>query len=414
MQTHEYYEELCALLPIGQLSAEEYRDLAEHLRACPGCRNATGDFSVILDKMPVGEMDVDEETLLELQGDSYRERFVKRAVAEGVPFSDALMRSRFSIRQWSWPRLRLVPAMAAAALIIIGILSAQVLRLSRRTLESSERHPTLAAQTETSLAVISLRNSQRERLISELEAKVATLEGQTAEQQTVISALKARLSESHANSEAARQALAQATEQLAQHQNEANRTKVALASTKTDLERLRSDKDSLEATLVAQQIKINDLAAEVRQKEALTERERQLSSVAKDVRELMGARNLHILDVSDVDGNGRSKKSFGRVFLVEGKELVFYAFDLGDRGNPAKVSFQAWGQLEGHQTTAKNLGIFYVDDHAQKRWVLKVADPAKLSDINSLFVTVEPLGGASRPTGKKLLYAYLGTPANHP
>ncbi len=38
----------------------------------------------------------------------------------------------------------------------------------------------------------------------------------------------------------------------------------------------------------------------------------------------MGARNVHILDVSDVDGNGRSKKSFGSVFLVEGKSLIFY------------------------------------------------------------------------------------------
>ena len=81
MQTHEYYEELCALLPIGQLSAEEYRELVEHLRACQGCRNATGEFSVILDKMPVGETDVDEKGLVELQGDSYRERFLKRAVA---------------------------------------------------------------------------------------------------------------------------------------------------------------------------------------------------------------------------------------------------------------------------------------------------------------------------------------------
>jgi hypothetical protein len=180
------------------------------------------------------------------------------------------------------------------------------------------------------------------------------------------------------------------------------------------LNRARSDKDSVDATLVDQQIKINELAAAVKEKEALAERERQLSAVAKDIRELMGARNLHILDVSDVDGNGRSKKSFGRVFLVEGKSLIFYAFDLGDRGNPAKVSFQAWGQLEGHQTLAKNLGVFYVDDHAQKRWVLKVNDPEKLTAINSVFVTVEPLGGAERPTGKKLLYAYLGTQANHP
>jgi hypothetical protein len=178
--------------------------------------------------------------------------------------------------------------------------------------------------------------------------------------------------------------------------------------------RARSDKDSVDAALVDQQIKIHELTAEVKENEALAERERQLSSVAKDVRELMGARNLHILDVSDVDGNGRSKKSIGRVFLVEGKSLVFYAFDLGDRGNPARVSFQAWGQIEGREMGAKNHGVFYVDDHAQKRWVLKVNDPKKLSAINSVFVTVEPLGGGDRPTGKKLLYAFLGTQANHP
>ena len=128
----------------------------------------------------------------------------------------------------------------------------------------------------------------------------------------------------------------------------------------------------------------------------------------------MGARNLHILDVSDVDGNGRASKSFGRVFLVEEKSLIFYAFDLGDRGNPAKVSFQAWARMEGRQNIAKNLGVFYVDDRAQKRWVLKVNDPEKLKSINSVFVTIEPLGGADRPTGKKLLYAYLATQANHP
>ena len=61
MQTHEYYEELCALLPIGELSGDEYLELTEHLRGCPSCRHATDDFSVILDKMPVGEADVDEQ-----------------------------------------------------------------------------------------------------------------------------------------------------------------------------------------------------------------------------------------------------------------------------------------------------------------------------------------------------------------
>ncbi|MGA7796820.1 MAG: hypothetical protein WCA19_27645, partial [Candidatus Acidiferrales bacterium] len=391
------------------LSVEEYQELSEHLRACPSCRHATDDFAVILDKMPVGEADVDEKTLAALQGDSYRARFLKRAVAEGVPFSGAVMRSRFSITKWSWPRIRLMPSLAAVAATVIVILSVQLFKLSRKGSQSNGQPIVQDAQGPTLV-----RDSQDKRLISQLQARVAALESETNQQQTLISDLKARLSQSRAESNVARGELAKTTDQLAEVQREASETQRALDSAKADLNRVLAEKDSVDAALVDQQIKLNELAGHVKEEQAIAERERQLTVIAEDVRELMGARNLHILDVSDVDGNGRTKKSFGRVFLVEGKSLIFYAFDLGDRGNPAKVSFQAWGQLEGRQAVAKSLGVFYVDDHAQKRWVLKVNDPEKLIAINSVFVTVEPLGGADRPTGKKLLYAYLGTQANHP
>jgi uncharacterized coiled-coil protein SlyX len=364
---------------------------------------------VILDKMPVGETDVDEKTLVALQGNSYRDRFLKRAVSEGVPFSDAVMRSRFSLRKWSWLQLRLVPTLAAVGVTVVVILSFQLFRPSR-SVSLTNGHP-YAQQVQVSAP---LESNQDKEVVSGLEAKVDTLESQAAQQQKIISDLKAKLNESRAEAENAKRGLSKTTDQLAQLQKEASETQRALDSAKTDLNRTRSEKDSVDAELVDQQVKINELVAVVKEKEALADRERQLTAVAKDVRELMGARNLHILDVSDVDGRGRSKKSFGRVFLVEGKSLIFYAFDLGDRENPAKVSFQAWGQREGRQTVAKSLGVFYVDDHAQKRWVLKVNDPEKLTAINSVFVTVEPLGGADRPTGKKLLYAYLGTQANHP
>jgi hypothetical protein len=61
-----------------------------------------------------------------------------------------------------------------------------------------------------------------------------------------------------------------------------------------------------------------------------------------------------------------------------------------------------------------NLGIFYADNAAKKRWVLKSENPRTLADIDAVFVTVEPHGGSSHPSGKPLLFAYLRIEPNHP
>src|SRR5258708_20353343 len=98
-------------------------------------------------------------------------------------------------------------------------------------------------------------------------------------------------------------------------------------------------------------------------------------AVGKDVRQLISARNLHILDVHDVDGGGKSAKAFGRVFYAEGQALIFYAFDLpSGKLMPVKYNFQAWGQREYAAHTIWSLGSFDIDVHVQRRWVLTVTD----------------------------------------
>ena len=121
------------------------------------------------------------------------------------------------------------------------------------------------------------------------------------------------------------------------------------------------------------------------------------------------------MDVHDTDGAGKSEKSFGRVFYAEGQSLIFYAFDLpSGKLTPAKYKFQAWGQKESVSHSVRNLGTFAVDDHAQRRWVLKVNDPKILQGIDSVFVTAESVGDTGEPRGKKLLYAYIVGEPNHP
>lgn len=61
-----------------------------------------------------------------------------------------------------------------------------------------------------------------------------------------------------------------------------------------------------------------------------------------------------------------------------------------------------------------NLGIFYEDNAAKKRWVLKCDSPKELAEVEAVFVTVEPQGGSREPSGKPLLYAYLKVSPNHP
>jgi hypothetical protein len=60
------------------------------------------------------------------------------------------------------------------------------------------------------------------------------------------------------------------------------------------------------------------------------------------------ARNLHIIDVHDRDGNGKNQRAFGRIFYTEGKPLIFHTYDLADtRKLDAKVSFYVGGERLG-------------------------------------------------------------------
>jgi len=133
-----------------------------------------------------------------------------------------------------------------------------------------------------------------------------------------------------------------------------------------------------------------------------------------EARNLFGARDLHIVDVYDVASDGKTKRTYGRVYYVEKKLLVFYAFDLENRQNHKRGVFQAWGYREANVGKPQSLGHFTIDDNTTSRWVLTVNRPDVLSHIDAVFVTVEPDGGSTAPRGKKVLYANLIGPPNHP
>jgi hypothetical protein len=81
----------------------------------------------------------------------------------------------------------------------------------------------------------------------------------------------------------------------------------------------------------------------------------------------------------------------------------------------ANVVFRVWGEKSGMKETTHNLGILHNEDSSQDRWTLRFDDPKVLAQINSVFVTVETANKHfNEPHGKKVLYAFFGSPPNHP
>jgi len=210
--------------------------------------------------------------------------------------------------------------------------------------------------------------------------------------------------------------------ELSQQRDDLNAKLQAMSQAYNDnqaeLASLRSERDKASLRSAFLESKIEDLTARTRDQDRRLKDAEQYLSSDRDIRELMGARKLYIADVFDVDGSSRTQKPFGRVFYTQGKSLIFYAFDLDRQPGIVNAStFQVWGQREapqGEPASPMNLGILYMDNETNRRWVMRFDDPKQLAEIDAVFVTVEPRGGSHKPTSKPFLYALLRNQANHP
>jgi hypothetical protein len=205
-------------------------------------------------------------------------------------------------------------------------------------------------------------------------------------------------------------------EEIATLTTELHTTRATQVRAEEALQRFSSEQESDQSAIQVQNREIRSLNERLQEQSSLKERDQDVLAAETKLRELVGARNLHIVDVYDTDANGKTKKAVGRVFYTQGQSLVFYAYDLStNRSETGKYAYYVWGHREGNDESVRNLGTLDPDDVSQKRWMLKVNDAKALSNIDRVFVTLEQNGRLDlRPHGKKILSAYLGSPANHP
>jgi hypothetical protein len=98
---------------------------------------------------------------------------------------------------------------------------------------------------------------------------------------------------------------------------------------------------------------------------------------------------------------------------VEGKSLVFYAYDLPNPKREKSFSFQLWGEGQGLEPTTYKLGLLRPDTSGHGRWVVACDDPKILGHLRGVFIAPASTKGDPPSPSQKLMYAMLGS-ANHP
>lgn len=428
---HDEFLELCAISTTGELSEAEQKRLSEHLTACSECQKALAEFEAAaaigapLVAAELGASDPHSSVLPrpEIQDATSPEQADRPTTsAEGQMSEKGFLLEHaagYRRTQLNWHQLWMPVSAGLALIVALGIYAYQTGR--QHGVEVAQVKPNLInSQSEVNALeqrlsdagyvrqVLEARLAERDRGIRQLREQVQRQSAELAQVRKTETGLQRSLRPDQIANVQAAQRPSALTQQL-------QATELSLKKTQEELDSLQQarQQDDVRAASLSDQIR--DLYGQLKDREQTINQQQEMLAKDRDIRDLMGARNLYIAEVYDVARDGTTRKPYGRVFYTKGKSLVFYAYDLDRQPGVKKTStFQAWGQDGPDRDRALNLGIFYQDGAAQRRWVLKFDDPRKLDQINAVFVTVEPHGGSEEPSGKRLLFASLRIEPNHP
>jgi hypothetical protein len=433
---HEHFEELGALAAVGQISTAEFKELKRHWAECAHCRATQQDFSRILEwDLPL--LAQEEDVFVKAREfrhtpKEYLRRFIQRARREGIrietPEMAAAAVPSWWQPLWSWPASRFsYAAMAALFLLSVGLLGHQwrasylertqaaneIARLTTEIVSLKNTHPQTGS---LSTAITSQRdNPEDSQAQKELRARLYKAQQEYEKTLTRLKIYEQQSKQTDAT-------IANLQKDLDSYKGRANdadrvrETEATLRQISDEVQRLRQARTSDANTLASQQNQIQDLKSQITTQTATIQQQRDLLGMTHDVREFMSARNLHVIDVEDVQASGSRtvRQPHGRVFYTEGKSLTFIAFDLNKKKRPANYCFKVWGRKETKPGNVLSLGTLNLDDESQNRWAMKCDDPKALAEIDSVFITLEPSDDIQRPRGQELMNAYLRATPNHP
>ena len=423
---HEEFLELCALATSGSLNEAERMKLREHLAACSECREAVQEFGAVVDELIPeltpqfnGDMALDPSFSQEKAEASFQKRLASEKEREQIgvqagSLAAPLVTHQISFRR-HFERYEIwLPLLASAVLCVtLGILGYRTGR--NHGIEWARLEERSKPVAEAVLAPPQPDTGLQDAQLAARDTALAVLRREVIEKSSELEKLRALASSQQLSLRTSTDDKNGVTEQRDRLLQQVSADEESLRATEARLKNLERERSEYVMRTASLETAVADLSRSLEERERLTADQRDLLAKDRDIRELIGARDLYITEIYDVARNGDTRKAAGRVFYTKGKSLVFYAYDLNESpGLKDATSFEAWGQRGPDWHQASKLGIFYEDNTSKKRWVVKSNDRKTLDQIDAVFVTVEPNGGSERPTGKPLLFAYLKVAPNHP
>jgi hypothetical protein len=434
MAPHEEFLQLCAAATAGELTSDEQRRLHVHLESFADCRRSMQEYEIaaqhgaaaLASGFPTPEAESDCAWSVKEAEKAFFNRLQEQNKPPGPAGESrgetAGQRFRYRPATVHWREMWM--SLAAVTLIALALAVTACRTGVNRGTEATRATADLSKEASSLEEQVSDLGHERAQFLAKLadeDRTIADLKRELLEQEAVIATLKAKpaVGRQPPNGQETKQA---SSEIALQRDQELATAYAKLIELQKTIDTLAGQRDEIASRAAVLQAKVGDLTQIVRdreleleQKEDQVAKDKDLLEHDRDIRELIGARDLYIAEIHDVSGNGETTKTYGRIFYTRGKRLIFYAYDLdAQHGVQEATTFQAWGQRGSNKQQALNLGVFYEDNASKKRWVLRADNPKSLEDIDAVFVTIEPNGGSQHPSGKQLLFAYLRINPNHP
>src|SRR5262245_19465901 len=348
---HERFEELCALSALGQISAEEFRDLRAHLETCATCRLRQADFTEILhEHLPLlapTDASMPGSRNVAFHDASYKQRFIRRAEKEGLVFSPEVIgskkprhaeASRWRDLAWLWQpkRLAFSAALVGLGFWLGGLGTRRALNVkvpsSAELTKVQDENSRLRQQIRLMATPPPVQTEKPAVILPAVSTPNSEILMQLAEARRDHAAAVARSQALDVQLQAASKELASLQEEAAKLRNELpssaklKDTEVALQGARNELQKLQRERGVYSSTFADQQAQIRELMEKLGAQTENIEQERELTAASRDIRQLMGARNLHIIDVQDVEESRCVNDTVGGEFEWYASDVMCSAY----------------------------------------------------------------------------------------